>query len=257
MADAYLQWKYSCGVDLKPTSTQSQSPSSIAGSAAEASTPLPAKSTSSDLDHTPVNNALPDTTPTVYAPANSGPINSAPSNDTRTLTPSTNNITVNPPMNNTPTTSADTNSDPSQLPGSTEHGARGDGLPLPGVDIEIAVIDIYTLSTSVKVSSAHEETTASALAGLGFIGNAPFKPSVAVSMKTLELYQTLQRRKPSFSIEAFVKVISDLYLVRLPPRYHPVPHLLTSRYPTVPSTAVSSQTRLMHTWKSLKLLTIV
>lgn len=81
----------------------------------------------------------------------------------------------------------------------------------------MTTIDIYTLSTSIniRVSSTGEDTTASALAELGFIGNAPFKPSVAISIKTLELYRVLRRRKPSFSIEAFAKVISDLYLVRL------------------------------------------
>jgi hypothetical protein len=76
------------------------------------------------------------------------------------------------------------------------------------------VIDIYTLSTSVRVSRVNDETTAVALASLGFIGNAPFNPSVAVSMKTLELYRILRRRKASFSVEGFVKVICDLYAVR-------------------------------------------
>ena len=93
--------------------------------------------------------------------------------------------------------------------------ARSFNPPLPDIIIEIAAIDIYTLSTSIKisVSSVGMDTTASALTELGFIGNVPFKPSVAVSIRTLELYHVLRRRKLLFSVEAFVKVISDLYLV--------------------------------------------
>ena len=85
--------------------------------------------------------------------------------------------------------------------------------PSTSAEVEILVIDIYNLSTSVKISCADDLTTAATLVGLGFIGNAPFRPSVAVSIKTLELYRVLRRRKPSFSIEAFVKVVCDLYMV--------------------------------------------
>ena len=110
-----------------------------------------------------------------------------------------------------PTNSLDTvcvdslNLPPPHPPSSGDHGAPDIAA------IGIAVIDIYTLSTSVKVSRVDDETTAVALASLGFIGNAPFNPSVAVSMKTLELYRVLRRRKASFSVEGFVKVICDLY----------------------------------------------
>ena len=100
--------------------------------------------------------------------------------------------------------------DNSPAPGPTNTDAPG---PSTSNSVEITVIDIYTLSTSVKFSCAGDQTTASTLAGLGFIGNAPFHPSVAVSVKTLELYRILRRRKPSFSVEGFVKVISDLYMV--------------------------------------------
>lgn len=89
----------------------------------------------------------------------------------------------------------------------------GSGDPLGTADTEVAVIDLYTLSTSVKVSHVDNKTTAVALASLGFIGNSPFNPSVAVSVKTLELYRVLRRRKASFSVEGFVKVICDLYAV--------------------------------------------
>ena len=106
------------------------------------------------------------------------------------------------------------------------------------INTEVTVIDIYTLSTSVKLSRVDDKTTAVALASLGFIGNTPFRPSAAVAMKTLELYRLLRRRKASFSVEGFVKVICDLYTVRRPPF---VPHTsslggsgpLLSQVPTV------------------------
>ncbi|KAF9789733.1 hypothetical protein BJ322DRAFT_1001037 [Thelephora terrestris] len=100
-------------------------------------------------------------------------------------------------------------------------GGTGTNNPSPPVssEVTILVIDIYTLSTSIKLPSAEDQTTVSTLASLGFIGNAPFRPSVAVSIKTLELYHVLRRRKPSFSIEAFVKVICDLYMIPYRPRY--------------------------------------
>ena len=204
MADAYLRWKYGCDVDIKPTNSHPPSPSPTVDGASETNTPLPPESTGSDPNHASINGTLLNTAPTIDASTMDKPTNGAP-----TVTPPTNGV----PTNNPSTGTSFVSPHPS---GNTVGGARGDGPSLPGIDIEITIIDVYTLATSVKVSSTDEETTASALADLGFIGNAPFKPTVAVSMKTLELYRILRRRKPSLSVEAFVKVISDLYLVCLP-----------------------------------------
>ena len=82
--------------------------------------------------------------------------------------------------------------------------------------MEIPTLDVYSLSTSVTIPCVEDKTTASILVGLGFMGNAPFRPSIAISLKTLELYRILRRRKPSFSVEAFVKVVCDLYMVCVP-----------------------------------------
>jgi hypothetical protein len=118
------------------------------------------------------------------------------------------------------------------------------------------MIDIYTLSTSVKISCAEDQTTASTLAGLGFIGNAPFRPSVAVLIKTLELYRILRRRKPSFSVEGFVKVVSDLYMVCMT-SVTTLPTLNFTRSHIVPNTVACFQMRLMRIWKSSELLASV
>lgn len=46
------------------------------------------------------------------------------------------------------------------------------------------------------------------------MGNGPINPSIAISLKTLDLYRIIRQRKPSFSFEAFAKVLCDLYTVR-------------------------------------------
>ena len=201
MADAYLRWKYGCGIDVALTKPLPPLPTTRV---TEVDSPPPIHSADSDLEHVIPPDAIPanpapadiSTTDGASGGASAGDADS-PANDD--------------PANDTPIASACTN----PTPPCPNDSARGHGPPLPNVDLEIAAIDIYTLSTSIKVriSSTGEDTTASALAELGFVGNVPLKPTVAVSIKTLDLYRVLRRRKPSFSVEAFVKVISDLYLV--------------------------------------------
>ena len=78
-------------------------------------------------------------------------------------------------------------------------------LPQPtgsSIDFDIGVVYIYMLEWS-----AHEEESElplEALALSGYLGNKPFNPSLAISIK-----------KPSFSVKAFTKVVCDLYLVSL------------------------------------------
>ena len=176
------------------------------------------------------------------------PVNSGQTQDPPP--PPQSSFTTNEPVTAAPPT---VNDDPSlsQAPGPPV-GDTPD--PATSTEIEILIIDIYTLSTSVKVSCVGDQTMASTLAGLGFIGNAPFHPSVAVSIKTLKLYRILCRRKPSFSIEAFVKVISDLYMVRASFNIHSPSFSLYKRFHIVPSTVDSFRARLMHTWRSSALL---
>ena len=172
-------------------------------------------------------------------PVNSGgvhdpppsPQSSAPTNDFTTTTPSD--------------TTSDFSSPQAQGSGHNNPKTKTPS-PSTSTEVEILVIDIYTLSTSIKIPCAGDETTASTLAGLRFIGNAPFHPLVVISIKTLEFYRILRRRKPSFSIEAFVKVISDLYMVCL----SFVTHHLSSprkRPHTVPSTVGCFWMHLTHT----------
>jgi hypothetical protein len=180
MADAYLRWKYS--VDSPATTGN-----------IPASPPPPKSFTTGDPQNTagkvldPSASSFPQHS---FAKGNSH----VTSDETQDPPPSPRpSPTTSGPITTVPP--AQINDSHSSLAPTTAHGiirTRSPGSSTPG-DVEIPVIDIYTLSTSTKVFSTGNQTTASTLASLGFIGNAPFHPSVAVSVKTLELYHTLRR----------------------------------------------------------------
>ena len=80
-------------------------------------------------------------------------------------------------------------------------------------DFTIATIDIYTLQRNRNIHRTSDMKTAVALMSHGLLSNVPLLPSLALSLTTLELYRRLRLRKPSFSVEAFAKVVCDLYMV--------------------------------------------
>ncbi|KAI0081425.1 hypothetical protein K474DRAFT_1682021 [Panus rudis PR-1116 ss-1] len=47
----------------------------------------------------------------------------------------------------------------------------------------------------------------------GFLARSALSPSIAISFRTLEHYHKLRSRKPSFSAEAFAKVLCDSYMI--------------------------------------------
>lgn len=79
---------------------------------------------------------------------------------------------------------------------------------------EIEVVDIYTLDTSAKIPCSSEDLPINALVRSGYLGNTPTTPTLAISLRTLELFWRIRLRKSSFSVEAFTKVVCDLYSVR-------------------------------------------
>ena len=86
--------------------------------------------------------------------------------------------------------------------------------PPPGdYDFLLEVLDIYTLDTSVTIPCSNKELPIEALVKSGYLGNTPATPSLAISFRTLELFRRLRLRKSSFSVEAFVKVVCDIYSV--------------------------------------------
>ena len=82
---------------------------------------------------------------------------------------------------------------------------------------EFDVFDLFSLKTQGRVTRRPDsENPALDLMEHGYVAKTPGKPQVAVSVRTLELLFRLRNRKPSFSIEAFTKVICDYYAVSLP-----------------------------------------
>ena len=92
-------------------------------------------------------------------------------------------------------------------------------LPQPtgsSVDFDIGVINIYMLEWGAHIPHGEEsELPLEALALSRYLGNKPLNPSLAISIRTLDLYRRLRLRKPSFSVKAFTNVVCDLYLVSL------------------------------------------
>jgi hypothetical protein len=83
-------------------------------------------------------------------------------------------------------------------------------------DFVIDVFDIHTLATSTNISRSASTTITEALVLNGYLGTSPERPTLAISMKTLELFRKIRLRKASFSVESFSKVICDFYEVRHP-----------------------------------------
>jgi hypothetical protein len=81
-------------------------------------------------------------------------------------------------------------------------------------DFDINILDLYTLKTTAHITQdADSPSVADALMKHGLVGSTPISPTLAVSVRTLELYRQLRKRKLSFSGEAFAKVVCDLYKV--------------------------------------------
>jgi hypothetical protein len=105
-------------------------------------------------------------------------------------------------------------SPPGEQP-SNSHSNSNPSIISNNYDFDIAVIDIFTLQSTRRIPRTAMERTAPALVRCGYIGNTPEQPSLAISIKTVELFRKLRLRKPSFSVKAFAKVICDYYMVCL------------------------------------------
>ncbi len=114
--------------------------------------------------------------------------------------------------NNTTTTADLSLSSITNNHGDAEHS--GDLPRDTQYDFNIRVIDIYTLERIVTIRPPPgTRSGAAALVLQGYIGASPISPSVAISIRTLALYHRLRLQKPSFSVEAFTKVLCDEYMV--------------------------------------------
>jgi hypothetical protein len=77
------------------------------------------------------------------------------------------------------------------------------------IQLRISLLIAFISSTSIP--QAAEEPANVSLINVGLIGCSPIQPTIAISLKCLELYHQVRRRKPSFSIQAMVKVLCALH----------------------------------------------
>ena len=78
---------------------------------------------------------------------------------------------------------------------------------------DIQAVDLYTLQRSVTYSVYPGQRTSEAVLAAGYLVNSPVSPSMAISIKTLEMFRCLRLYKASFSTEAFTKLICHYYMV--------------------------------------------
>lgn len=112
---------------------------------------------------------------------------------------------------------------PSQLSVCTADVGSVEPIPIPTdapgsddnrYDFPIDVLNIYTLDTCIIIpQTALSNLFAEALMLQGYISNTPERLSIAISICTLELFHHICAHKPSFSVEAFAKVLCDIYNV--------------------------------------------
>ena len=82
------------------------------------------------------------------------------------------------------------------------------------VEYTVNTFDIFTVEKEITVKRKQSSTSVVLdLMQHGYLAKSPAEPTVAISMRTLELLYRLRQRKASFSIEAFAKVICDYYQV--------------------------------------------
>ncbi|KAG1727658.1 uncharacterized protein EDB91DRAFT_1086324 [Suillus paluster] len=77
---------------------------------------------------------------------------------------------------------------------------------------DIPPVDPGSLSmSSISIPQAAEEPANVLLINVGLTGCSPIQPTIAISLKCLELYHQICRWKPSFSVQAMVKVPCALH----------------------------------------------
>ncbi|KAI0684138.1 hypothetical protein BC835DRAFT_1293887 [Cytidiella melzeri] len=83
-------------------------------------------------------------------------------------------------------------------------------------------VDVYCLfsrKTDITITRLPNSLSpALDLMRYGYLAKTPSRPTVAISLKTLELLYRLRQRKASYSVEAFAKVLCDYY--QIPYRRH-------------------------------------
>ncbi|KAJ3720933.1 hypothetical protein C8R42DRAFT_582146 [Lentinula raphanica] len=89
----------------------------------------------------------------------------------------------------------------------------GDPSAVPAVDgwdFDIEVLDIHCHDPVAIIPRDSETPIAVALVKAGYLGTTPINPSIAIALRTLELFYTLRLFKASLSVEAFAKTLCHI-----------------------------------------------
>ncbi|KAG2341415.1 hypothetical protein BDR05DRAFT_1001795 [Suillus weaverae] len=78
-------------------------------------------------------------------------------------------------------------------------------------EFDVSTVDVFAFVSSTSIPQAAEEPANVSLINVGLIGCSPIQPTIAISLKCLKLYHQVHRRKPSFNIQAMVKVLCALH----------------------------------------------
>ena len=62
-----------------------------------------------------------------------------------------------------------------------------------------------------------DPTIAACLIRQGYLPCSPLKPTVAITIRAMELFRLLHLRCPHVSVQSYVKTLCDMHLVRLVP----------------------------------------
>ncbi|KAG1880023.1 hypothetical protein F4604DRAFT_1679156 [Suillus subluteus] len=89
------------------------------------------------------------------------------------------------------------------------HWKHRDATPTPNVQAGTFVFHVSTVD--ILVQQAADELANVSLINIGLLGCSPIQPTIAVSLQCLELYHQIRRCKPSFSVQAMVKVLCALH----------------------------------------------
>ncbi|KAI0640725.1 hypothetical protein C8Q79DRAFT_920896 [Trametes meyenii] len=86
-------------------------------------------------------------------------------------------------------------------------------------NFKIAIVDMYSLARTASIQRDATQTSVIAMAQQGYLATTPVSPTLAITFNTLEHFRLLRLRKPSFSLEAFAKVLCDSYFLPYQRRY--------------------------------------
>ncbi|KAI0700240.1 hypothetical protein C8T65DRAFT_709710 [Cerioporus squamosus] len=86
-------------------------------------------------------------------------------------------------------------------------------------DLHVEPVDYFNPRESAIIRRSSSQNPAEALVLKGYLGSVPDHPSIVISLDTLELFYDIRRFKPSFSVEAFTKMVCYKYVIPYRRRY--------------------------------------